>query len=210
MRSRADAVDFESKKTKTENKMGSIPKDYTPMTSGFVEKPTSYNAPVAPAMPIVLPTVTSSATPAYPSPAPAVDNVKPVEINFNGLNLPSQIPPFKRSFLESSLANPEADAMDVPTAIDSEMKVKADELSSMNDYEAVTKKTFNAVEDALPESYDVDDIILELQRQTVNSMMDELVNISDILAASQLDVYSSNENEVPSIDSDLFQLSNLV
>ena len=193
MRSRADAVDFESKKTKTENKMGSIPKDYTPMTSGFVEKPTSYNAPVAPVMPIVLPTVTSSATPAYPSPAPAVDNVKPVEINFNGLNLPSQIPPFKRSFLESSLANPEAD-----------------ELSSMNDYEAVTKKTFNAVEDALPESYDVDDIILELQRQTVNSMMDELVNISDILAASQLDVYSSNENEVPSIDSDLFQLSNLV
>ena len=66
------------------------------------------------------------------------------------------------------------------------------------------------MEDALPESYDVDDIILELQRQTVNSMMDELVNISDILAASQLDVYSSNENEVPSIDSDLFQLSNLV
>ena len=80
----------------------------------------------------------------------------------------------------------------------------------MHDYEAVTKKTLNAVEDVLPEQYDVDSIILELQRQTVSSMMDELVNISDILAASQLDMYNSNEIEAPNLEPDLTQFSTYV
>lgn len=56
----------------------------------------------------------------------------------------------------------------------------------------------------------MDDIILELQRQTVSSMMDELVNISDILAASQLDMYNSTENDLPSLEPDLVQFSNYV
>lgn len=108
------------------------------------------------------------------------------------------------------MGNPETEAMEVPPAIDMEMTAKADELNSMNDYEAVTKKTLNAVEDVLPEQYNVDDIILELQRQTVSSMMDELVNISDILAASQLDMYNSTENDLPSLEPDLVQFSNYV
>ena len=83
----------------------------------------------------------------------------------------------------------------------------ADELHSMNDYDQITKKVVNAVEMELPESMDVNDIIFELQRQTVQNMMDELVNISDILAASQLDAFSNAEAELPPMyDIDAFQL----
>lgn len=161
------------------------------MPSGFVEKPATYCAPI-------------------PAAAPAATDLKPTGLMFEGMSLPASGVSTKRSFTDASMGNPETEAMEVPPAIDVEMTAKADELNSMNDYEAVTKKTLNAVEDVLPEQYNVDDIILELQRQTVSSMMDELVNISDILAASQLDMYNSTENDLPSLEPDLAQFSNYV
>ena len=58
----------------------------------------------------------------------------------------------------------------------------------------------------LPANVDVNDIIFEIQRQTVQNMMDELVNISDILAASQLDVFNNDAELPPMDDVDGFQL----
>lgn len=161
------------------------------MTSGFVEKPATYYVPA-------------------PVPAPAAVDPKPMGSMYEGISLPTSGMSTKRSFPDTSLVNPETETTVVLPAIDMEMSAKADEINSMHDYEAVTKKTLNAVEDVLPEQYDVDSIILELQRQTVSSMMDELVNISDILAASQLDMYNSNEIEAPNLEPDLTQFSTYV
>ena len=76
----------------------------------------------------------------------------------------------------------------------------------MLDFDNMTKQTVNTVNDTLPDEMNVNDILFELQRQTVHSMMDELVNISDILAASQLDVYSNNESDLPYVDLSLESL----
>ena len=96
------------------------------------------------------------------------------------------------------------------TPLDEDLKLKEDELRSMLDFDNMTKQTVNTVNDTLPDEMNVNDILFELQRQTVHSMMDELVNISDILAASQLDVYSNNESDLPSLDLGLesFQAAN--
>lgn len=92
------------------------------------------------------------------------------------------------------------------TPLDEDLKLKEDELRSMLDFDNMTKQTVNTVNDTLPDEMNVNDILFELQRQTVHSMMDELVNISDILAASQLDVYSNNESDLPYVDLSLESL----
>ena len=87
--------------------------------------------------------------------------------------------------------------------LDEDLKLKADEMSSMNDFFLLTKQSVDSMEYMLPDSMKVDDLILELQRQTVHSMMDEIGNISDILAASQLDMYKSQEVCYPSMMDDV-------
>ena len=98
-----------------------------------------------------------------------------------------------------ALAEPVAD-------MDDDMNKCADELHSMNDYDQITKQTMNSANGELPVDVDVNDIIFEIQRQTVQNMMDELVNISDILAASQLDVFNNDAELPPMDDVDGFQL----
>jgi hypothetical protein len=129
--------------------------------------------------------------------------------------VPAPLPeyPVQRTSVKREMATPEQlplDAFSLSAPIigmDDDMNKCADELHSMNDYDQITKKVVNAVEMELPESMDVNDIIFELQRQTVQNMMDELVNISDILAASQLDAFSNAEAELPPMDDiDAFQL----
>ena len=87
--------------------------------------------------------------------------------------------------------------------LDEDLKLKADEMSSMNDFFLLTKQSVDSMEYMLPDSMKVDDLILELQRQTVHSMMDEIGNISDFLAASQLDIYKSQEVCYPSMMDDV-------
>lgn len=129
--------------------------------------------------------------------------------------VPAPLPeyPLQRTSVKREMATPEqlpldAFSLSAPMmGMDDDMNKCADELHSMSDYDQITKKAVNAVEMELPESMDVNDIIFELQRQTVQNMMDELVNISDILAASQLDAFSSAEAELPPMDDiDAFQL----
>ena len=124
--------------------------------------------------------------PEYPAPRPSVKREVPT---------PEQLPLDAFSLVDPVIG------------MDDDMNKCADELHSMNDYDQITKQAMNAVEMELPSSMDVNDIIFELQRQTVQNMMDELVNISDILAAGQLDAFSSTEAELPPMDDiDAFQL----
>lgn len=94
--------------------------------------------------------------------------------------------------------------------LDNDLKLKADELNSMNDYYRLTKQSVDSMDNILPESMSMDDIILELQRQTVHSIMDEIGNISDILAASQLDMYNTQDLSLPLEDSDLALPSSVI
>ena len=116
---------------------------------------------------------------------------------------PIEVP--KRDFSDSSssLGLDPLLSINQLSPLDEDLKLKADEMNSMNDFFYLTKQSVNSMEDMLPESMKVDDLILELQRQTVHSMMDEIGNISDILVASQLDVYKSQEVCYPSVMDDV-------
>lgn len=137
---------------------------------------------------------------------PAQEPIQPVQ--------PVQpVPSFQSTEAVPSLAVPRRDFCEPSSALgidpilsinqlsplDEDLKLKADEMSSMNDFFLLTKQSVDSMEYMLPDSMKVDDLILELQRQTVHSMMDEIGNISDILAASQLDMYTSQEVCNPSM-----------
>ena len=118
---------------------------------------------------------------------------------------PSEVVPTlevpKRDFCESTgaLGMDSLLSMNQLTPIDEDLKLKADEMNSMNDFFMLTKQSVDSMEYILPDSMKVDDLILELHRQTVHSMMNEIENISDILVAGQLDVYKSQEMCYPSM-----------
>ena len=139
-----------------------------------------------------------------PAPVPAVPEVKRTAVSFS-------VDPFPKASLkrEAPVMDPLVDsfALAEPVAVmDDDMNKCADELHSMNDYDKITKQTMAGVDGELPANVDVNDIIFEIQRQTVQNMMDELVNISDILAASQLDVFNNDAELPPMDDVDGFQL----
>lgn len=171
--------DFESKKSKSEAHKNTTASSEVliPMTVGYVEKPVTVNQTTVP-----------------------FENVK--------VEVPTSMPAptsLKRT-ADDALFSP-LDTMltmnDALTPLDEDLKLKEDELNSMQDFDMMTKQSFDNVCDTLPDDMDVNDIIFELQRQTVHSMMDELVNISDILAASQLDVYSNNETDLSTLELNL-------
>lgn len=172
--------DFESKKSKSEAHKNTTASSevLTPMTVGYVEKPVTVNQTTVP-----------------------FENVK-VEVP---TTMPAPTTSLKRT-ADDALFSP-LDTMltmnDALTPLDEDLKLKEDELNSMQDFDMMTKQSFDNVCDTLPDDMDVNDIIFELQRQTVHSMMDELVNISDILAASQLDVYSNNETDLSTLELNL-------
>ena len=171
--------DFESKKPKTESHKNTATSadKLTPMPIGYIEKPANLNPP----------------TPAF----------EPIQVD---VPLPATMPTAASSLKRTSeemMFSPMDSILtmhEALTPLDEDLKLKEDELRSMLDFDNMTKQTVNTVNDTLPDEMNVNDILFELQRQTVHSMMDELVNISDILAASQLDVYSNNESDLPFLD----------
>lgn len=139
-----------------------------------------------------------------PAPVPAVSEMKSTPVSFSNdaypkTSLKREAPVMDPLVDSFALAEPVAD-------MDDDMNKCADELHSMNDYDQITKQTMNSANGELPVDVDVNDIIFEIQRQTVQNMMDELVNISDILAASQLDVFNNDAELPPMDDVDGFQL----
>lgn len=77
--------------------------------------------------------------------------------------------------------------------IDDDLTNQADGLHSMNDYDQITRQSMDMM-DAIPGMVNNEQLIFELQRQTVQHMMEELSNIGDILAATQLDLFTTQES----------------
>ena len=139
-----------------------------------------------------------------PAPVPTVPEVKSTPVSFS-------VDPYPKTSLkrEAPAMDPLVDsfALAEPVAdMDDDMNKCVDELHSMNEYDKITRQTMAGADGELPANMDVNDIIFEIQRQTVQNMMDELVNISDILAASQLDVFNNDAELPPMDDVDGFQL----
>lgn len=146
---------------------------------------------------------------------PAQEPIQPVQPvqSVQTVQTVQPVPSFQSTEAVPSLAVPRRDFCEPSSALgidpilsinqlsplDEDLKLKADEMSSMNDFFLLTKQSVDSMEYMLSDSMKVDDLILELQRQTVHSMMDEIGNISDILAASQLDMYTSQEVCNPSM-----------
>ena len=166
-------LDFESKKPKSEimNKNTTSSTDaFTPMTIGYIEKPKQIE-----------------------------EQFVAFESKQSEIELPSTLPTpsvsVKRTSEDTFSPNDSSLTSTAPlTPLEEDFKYREDELNSMQDYDMMTRHTFNTINDTLPDTMNVNDILFELQRQTVHSMMDEIRNISDILAASQLDVYSNIDN----------------
>ena len=140
---------------------------------------------------------------------PAQESIQPMQTvqpapSFQSTEAVPSLDVSKRDFCESSSALGIDPILSINqlSFLDEDLKLKADEMSSMNDFFLLTKQSVDSMECMLPDSMKVDDLILELQRQTVHSMMDEIGNISDILAASQLDMYKVQEVCYPSMMDD--------
>ena len=122
------------------------------------------------------------------------------------------LPPTTSNEPESDL-NPDTTCLlnDAYTSVDADLNSKVDEFDSMHDFDLMTRQSLESVSNTLPENMDVDDIVAELQRQTICCMMDELSNISDFLIANHIDFYQNNtlntNNEMSSeVNADLSNL----
>ena len=181
-------IDFESKKGRSEGSKRHTSSDCAPLQPGYLKREESVQLPI------------------LNDPVQKAEEIKLPSVNFEELSLPqpSELSQ-KRNFSESSNLfdmDPFLSGGQV-SPLDNDLKLKADELNSMNDYYRLTKQSVDSMDNILPESMSMDDIILELPRQTVHSIMDEIGNISDILAASQLDMYNTQDLSLPLEDSDL-------
>lgn len=188
-------LDFESKKGRSEGSKRHTSSDCVPMQTGYLKRTESVQVPI------------------LDDPVQKVEEIKLPSVNFEELSLPqpSELSQ-KRNFSESNNLfdlDPFLSGGQV-SPLDNDLKLKADELNSMNDYYRLTKQSVDSMDNILPESMSMDDIILELQRQTVHSIMDEIGNISDILAASQLDMYNTQDLSLPLEDSDLALPSSVI
>lgn len=167
-------VDFESKKVKTESATPSSStishQELLPMKAGYLENP-SLGKPAKVESPIIQPISQSIEDLSLPSPT--------------SLKRPSSsmdpMPPENFSLVQSVIG------------IDDDLTNQADGLHSMNDYDQITRQSMDMM-DAIPGMVNNEQLIFELQRQTVQHMMEELSNIGDILAATQLDLFTTQES----------------
>ena len=166
-------LDFESKKTKSDSPSAPLvtsqQSELPPMRPGYIENPDVIKVPK-----LDLSSIDSLTKPTSDTPLPSPNSLK------------------RPCATLDSVSEDNFPLVQSVIGVDDDLTKQADEFHSMNDYDQITQQSFDMLQ-TFPGDVNQEQFILELQRQTVQSMMDELVNISDILAVSQLDIFSNQE-----------------